>query len=236
MSHDVLGNALIDYYKQPKDQTLITFSSVAEKDSMPVSYFFRTFDEMPSLEQKALELCSGNILDVGLAAGCHALYLQNKGFKVTGIDISKGATNVAQQRGVRHVIKGDVLNTLLDEKFDTVLVLMNGTGICGKLSNLANFLLKLAELLNSGGQILIDSSDIIYMYEDENGEHWIDASQAYYGEVAFTMSYQNQTSETFDWLYVDYNTLQRCAIYNGLQCELIQEGEHYDYLAKITKD
>ena len=42
-----------------------------------------------------------------------------------------------------------------------------------------------------------------------------------------------QTEETFDWLYLDYNTLQNAAIDNGLNCELIQEGEHFDYLARL---
>ena len=233
---DVLGTALKAYYfnKNTKNK-LLTNSSISEEDELPLDYLLRDFNEMPAIEQKALKLAKGNTLDIGCGAGSHALYLQNKNLKVTAIDISEGAIEVAKDRGIKNAEVANIYNFNPDEKFDTILVLMNGTGICGKLNNLAPFLTHLSTFLNPNGQILIDSSDIIYMYEDENGDHWIDASKDYYGEVQFWMNYQEHQSETFDWLYVDYNTLQRCAVYNNLNCELILEGDHYDYLARITK-
>lgn len=234
--NDVLGTALKAYYfdKNSADK-LFTSSSISEEDEMPLNYLFRTYKEMPVLEQKALELSKGNILDVGCGAGSHSLHLQNKGLKVTAIDISEGAIKVTKDRGLKNVEVANIYNFKSDKKFDTILVMMNGTGICGKLNRLAEFLKHLNSFLTPKGQILIDSSDIIYMFEDEEGDHWVDASQEYYGEVQFWMNYKEQLSEKFDWLYVDYNTLQRCALYNGMNCELIQEGDHYDYLAKITK-
>lgn len=236
MPKDILGTALKAYYfdKNIKDK-LLTNSSIAEEDELPLNYLLRDFNEMPVIEQKALKLAKGNTLDIGCGAGSHTLYLQNKNIKVTAIDISEGAIKVAKDRGVKNVQVANIYNFKTEEKFDTILVLMNGTGICGKLNNLAAFLTHLSTFLNASGQILIDSSDIIYMYEDEDGEHWIDATKDYYGEVQFWMNYKEQQSETFDWLYVDYNTLQRCAVYNNLNCELIVEGDHYDYLARITK-
>lgn len=236
MSKDILGNALQAFYfdKNTTDK-LLTQSSISEEDEMPLAYLLRSFADMPPLEQKALQLAKGKVLDIGCGAGNHALHIQSQGLQVKAIDVSAGAIAVAQDRGVHNAQIQDIYELDTTEKFDTILVLMNGTGICGKLNNLATFLLHLSKFLTPKGQILIDSSDIIYMFEDENGDHWIDASETYYGEVQFSMSYQEETSQDFDWLYVDYNTLQRCAIYNGLNCELIQEGEHYDYLAKITK-
>lgn len=233
---DVLGTALKAYYfdKNTKDK-LLTNSSITEEDELPLDYLLRDFNDMPIIEQKALKLAKGNTLDIGCGAGSHALYLQNKNLQVTAIDISEGAIKVAKDRGLKNTKVANIYNFNPEEKFDTIMVLMNGTGICGKLNNLAPFLIHLSSFLNPNGQILIDSSDIIYMYEDEEGEHWIDGTKEYYGEVEFWMNYKEQQSETFDWLYVDYNTLQRCAIYNNLNCELILEGEHYDYLAKITK-
>ena len=113
---------------------------------------------------------------------------------------------------------------------------MNGAGMCGKLKNISKFLLQLKSLLNDGGQILVDSSDIIYMFdEDEDGGKWIPTDVDYYGEVVFNITYKGEKEEPFDWMYIDYNTLQNAAIANGLKCELILEGEHYDYLAKLTK-
>lgn len=234
--NDVLGTALkAFYFDKNSNDKLLTSSSISEEDEMPLNYLLRTYKEMPVLEQKALELSKGNILDVGCGAGSHALYLQNKGLKVTAIDVSEGAIKVAKDRGLTNVEIANIYDFKSNEKFDTILVMMNGTGICGKLNKLAEFLKHLSSFLTPKGQILVDSSDIIYMFEDEKGDHWVDASQEYYGEVQFWMNYKEQQSEKFDWLYVDYNTLQRCALYNGMNCELIQEGDHYDYLAKITK-
>lgn len=233
MSKDIYGDALLDYQQNLYTEDLITSSSIAEEDTMPLPYLFRSFNEMPTLEQKALNSCKGNILDLGAGAGSHSLYLQSKNKEVTAIDISKGAIDVCKSRGIKNAVVQDIWK-LENQKFDTILALMNGTGICGKLDQLAPFLLKLKSLLSTKGQILIDSSDIIYMYEDEDGEHWIPGDITYYGEVQFELSYKNKKADSFPWLYVDFNTLQRCANYNGLQCELIEEGEHYDYLAKLT--
>ena len=119
-------------------------------------------------------------------------------------------------------------------QFDTILLLMNGAGMCGKLNRIGDFLKHLTTLLTPNGQILVDSSDIIYMYdEDEDGGKWIPSTD-YYGELTYNVSYKGEHEAPFNWLYIDYNTLQNAAHACGLQCELILEGEHYDYLAKIS--
>jgi cyclopropane fatty-acyl-phospholipid synthase-like methyltransferase len=179
-------------------------------------------------------LAKGKILDVGCGAGSHSLYLQNKeGAEVTAIDISENAIQACALRGIKNVHVQDILKMDETEKFDTILLLMNGTGIFGKLDQVSQYLTKLRSLLNENGQILIDSSDIIYMFdEDEDGGKWIPGS-AYYGEISFTISYKGEKETPFPWLYLDYNTLQNAALDNGFQCELILEGEHYDYLARL---
>jgi len=48
------------------------------------------------------------------------------------------------------------------------------------------------------------------------------------------MSYKNITADPFNWLFVDFNTLKHYANNQGLKCELIFKGYHYDYLAKLT--
>lgn len=229
---DLFGRAILDYQTNNEPQDLITETNISEADEMSVAYLFRSFNEMPKLEQKALHLSKGKILDVGCGAGSHSLYLQEKGFDVTSIDISENAIQACQLRGLKNVHVQNLLD-IHSETFDTILLLMNGTGIFGTLAQTSLFLQKLKSLLNPNGQILIDSSDIIYMFdEEEDGSKWIPAD-GYYGELTFTISYKNQTEEPFPWLYLDYNTLQNAAHANGLNCELITEGEHFDYLAKL---
>ena len=231
---DLFGKAILDYQTNNFPEDLITETTISEEDEMNVSYLFRNFEAMPLIEQKALELAKGKTLDVGCGAGSHSLYLQNeRNLDTTAIDISANAIKACQLRGIKKALVQDIL-TLENEKYDTILLLMNGTGIFGTLKNTSKFLQKLKSLLNPGGQILIDSSDIIYMFdEDEDGAYEVPAN-AYYGELEFTISYKGEKEVSLPWLYLDYNTLQNAANDNGLQCELIIEGEHYDYLAKLS--
>ena len=231
---DLFGKAILDYQTGNNPEDLITETSISEADEMSVAYLFRSFKEMPKLEQKALALSKGKVLDVGCGAGSHSLYLQEKGFDVTSIDISPNAIKACVLRGLKKAKVQDVM-TLENEKFDTILLLMNGAGMCGKLKNITDFLQKLKSLLSENGQILVDSSDIIYMFdEDEDGGKCIPGDSTYYGEVQFKVSYKGETEKPFDWMYIDYNTLQNAAINNGLSCKLIVEGEHFDYLAKLS--
>ena len=232
---DLFGKAILDYQTNNSPEDLITETSISEADEMSVAYLFRSYAEMPKLEQKALQLVNGNVLDVGCGAGSHALYLQEKGIDVTAIDISANAIKACELRGLKNAKVQDIMQ-LEGDKFDTILLLMNGAGMCGKLKNIPNFLQKLKALLTDEGQILVDSSDIIYMFdEDEDGGKWIPTDVDYYGEVFFDIAYKGEKEASFDWMYIDYNTLQNAADANGLQCELILEGEHFDYLAKLTK-
>ena len=230
---DLFGKAILDYQLGDAPEDLITETSISEADEMSVAWLFRTFNEMPDIEKQALKLSKGKVLDVGCGAGSHSLYLQNeRQLTVTAIDISANAIQACKIRGIinTHVI--DVM-AFKNEKFDTILLLMNGTGIFGKLNNVAPYLLQLKSLLNENGQILIDSSDIIYMFDEDSDGAKLIPSSGYYGEVVFNISYKGEEETPFNWLYLDFNTLQNAAHANGLQCKLLVEGEHYDYLARL---
>ena len=231
---DLFGKAILDYQTNSSPENIITATSISEEDEMEVAYLFRSFDEMPAIEQKALQLANGKTLDIGCGAGSHSLYLQNeRNINVHSIDISKNAIQACLLRGLKNVQAIDVLD-LENEKYDTILLLMNGTGIFETLEKSTTYLQKLKSLLNPNGQILIDSSDIIYMFdEDEDGGKWI-PSDNYYGELTFSLQYKKEKEVDFPWLYMDYNTLQNAALANGLKCQLILEGDHFDYLAQLT--
>ena len=231
---DLFGKAILDYQTHNSPEDLITETSISEADEMSVAYLFRSFTEMPQLEQKALQLATGKVLDVGCGAGSHALYLQEKGFDVTAIDISANAIKTCELRGLKKAKVQDIMQ-LEGDQYDTILLLMNGAGMCGRLKNISNFLQKLKTLLTDTGQVLVDSSDIIYMFdEDEDGAKWIPTDVDYYGEVVFDITYKGEKENAFDWMYIDYNTLQNAAVANGFQCEVVLEGEHFDYLAKLS--
>lgn len=231
---DPMGAAILDYQITGKSDTLRILSSMFEEDEMPVSHLFRSLRDMPVLERKALDLAKGKILDVGAGAGCHALALQKQNKDVTAIDISPLSCEAMLQCGINKVQCVNLFDEGFKGVFDTILLLMNGTGIAGKICNLPKLFKRLKELLTPDGQILIDSSDLKYIYENEDGSFDIDLNTNYYGEVDYQMVYKDITGEPFDWLYVDFLLLSTIAESNGLHAQLIAEGEHYDYLARFT--
>ncbi|HBW87156.1 MAG TPA: SAM-dependent methyltransferase [Crocinitomicaceae bacterium] len=193
---------------------------------------FRSYKDMPHLEKKALSLCNGDILDVGAGAGVHASWLKKEGFNVDVLDASQGVSIYLEQLNF-NVISMDFLSAPTHKKYDTILMMMNGIGIAGKLSNLNEFLLKVKSLLNPGGQLLFDSSDVKYLYEDEDGSLLVDLNAEYYGNFKFQMEYKKDIGEWFDWLYVDYDTIHKFAQKINAKSERIMEFDNH-YLARIT--
>lgn len=228
---DILGKAMLDRQLGKLKANPVTSTSISDADELEIEYLFRTLAQMPRIEREAIALARGRILDVGCGTGCHSLELQSRGMDVVSIDISPRAIETARLRGVRNAVKADIMD--FREKYDTILLLMNGTGICGTLENLPGFLSKLGTLLTPGGQILIDSSDIIYMFEDEAGGYSIPA-EGFYGELTFYVTYDGEEENPFPWLYVPFDLLAQYASAAGLSCEKIMDGAHYDYLARLS--
>ena len=228
-----MGRAISDYFHTGKAGKLRVLSSMFYEDEIPVPTLFRSFNEMPIQEQKAIELCHGKVLDVGAGSGCHSIVLKERGIEATAIDISVLSVEVMRERGIdaRNV---NFFDETFTEKFDTILLAMNGIGIVGKIERLPMFFRSIKRLLAPGGQVLLDSSDIKYVFMDEDGGMDIDLAAGYYGEIDYKMRYKNITGTPFDWLYIDFDTLSMYAEEHGFTCEKCIDGEHYDYLARLT--
>lgn len=228
-----MGKAIADFYKGRRDGKLIVLSPMFEEDEIPVATLFRAFKDMPKMEQKALKMAKGKTLDVGAGSGCHSLWLQDKGIDVTAIDISPYSIETMRERGVVNVREQDFFT--LEEKYDTILMLMNGIGIVGTLDKLHDFFKHIDKILADYGQLLCDSSDLCYLYDDKDGIVELMGSDKYYGELEYTMCYDDVKGDSFPWLYIDANTLRNYAEANGFKMEIVRRGEHYDYLARITR-
>ncbi len=234
VSKDPMGRAISDYYSTGKAAKLRVLSSMFYEDEIPVATLFRQFKDMPALEQKMFALAKGRILDVGAGSGCHSVEFMQRGHDVVAIDISELSVKVMKERGIDARLV-NIFDETFNEKFDTMIMAMNGIGIVGKTERMDEFFRCAKRLLNPSGEILLDSSDIRYVFENEDGSLDIDLAAGYYGEVDFSMRYKNIKGETFDWLYIDFDTLSYYANENGFNCEKCLEGEHYDYLARLTR-
>ena len=233
VADDPMGAAIYDYHKNGKAAKLRVFSSCMEEDEIPVAELFRTFSEMPSLEQIALEMATGKILDVGGGSGCHSLALKEMGKETMAIDISPLAVEVMRERGINAKVT-NFYDENFSEKFDTILLLMNGSGIIGNLENMEHFFTRIRTLLNPGGCVLMDSSDLRYLFEEEDGSFSINLADEYYGQFDYQMQYKEIKGQPFDWLYIDFDTLSFYAEKYGFCVELAASGNHYDYLAKLA--
>lgn len=234
METDIIGKALENYYFHKKNLPIIIHSPNFDEDEIKPSWYFRNFEKMPELEKNALEKCRGRILDVGAGAGSHSLYLQKAGKNVTAMDISPGACNVMTARGVRNVIHQNIYH-LSSEKFDTILMLMNGIGLCSTIEGLEIFLSKLEGILLAGGELIFDSTNLIYLYSEEEQKLRKEEEQKYYGEIEFRMEYLGNLSEPFSWLYIDFKELSKTAAKFNFKSEILFEGSNLHYLARIFR-
>ena len=231
---DVMGHACADYLAGIKNGKIRVKSNIVEDDVIPVPYLFREFDQMPVLEQKALQMCKGKVLDVGAGVGSHALYLQQQGVDVTAVEISPGLCEAMKQRGVTYVLQEDFFMMQPTVRYDTLVMLMNGIGIVGRVERLGDFFNHAKTLLAPGGRILLDSSDIAYLFDDEDTEFLPETFDHYYGEIQYQMIYKQTRGDRFHWLFIDPKMLAHIAGEFGWQCDIVQECEHGEYLARLT--
>lgn len=226
---DIFGLALSDFFQSKPNEPLWLHNNYGDKEEMPLDVFFRADEEVPELETIALNLVSGRILDIGAGVGSHALILQKNGFDVTALEVSTDACEIMKERGVRSIVNQDIFN-YKPEAFDTLLLLMNGIGLCKTVTGLIEFLRISSALLSAGGQLIFDSSDISYLYEDiEMPVH------RYYGEISYQYEYKNKKGNWFNWLYIDQRLLLKIANQQGWNCSILYEDDMDQYLAKLTK-
>lgn len=225
---DIYGKALVDQFLGKRKSKLWLYNSYGHPEDMPVDIFFRPEVDMPEMEIIALDLCRGKTLDIGAGVGSHALILQSKGIDVTALEISTKACEIMKHRGVKKVINTDILQ-YNSEKYDTIVLLMNGIGLCEDIPGLHYFLDYIKKLLAPGAQLIFDSSDIAYLYKPDDF-----ISTNYYGEISYQYEYQKIKGNWFKWLYVDFDTLKAIAEKGGWECEMIYEDDMDQYLVRMV--
>ncbi|QZE15044.1 class I SAM-dependent methyltransferase [Halosquirtibacter laminarini] len=234
---DPIGAAAKHYWDHNKPTLIDVTSDIAEDEQMDAAYFFRDLAQMPILEKKALLWCEGRVLDVGACVGSHTLLLQQKGYDVTGLDTSFDACMIARMRGVQNVENQDFFQFSPNQKYDTLLLMMNGIGISGSLDGVTRLLDHAKTILKPNGCVVFDSSDLIYLFMDEDGEAMIDInSDKYYGVVNYQMKYNDSVGDSFDWLFLDPDSMREIVAKSGFVVEKYEEGDHYDYLVKLRRE
>lgn len=221
-----LDDALRAFRGGETEACVLVRTDAGGTEEMPIAHFFRGPGEMGSVEATALRLARGRVLDLGAGPGAHAVPLVRRGLAVTAVEILPEARRALRDGGIEDV-RSDIDAVESAERFDTVLALMNGLGLCGSLDGLGPFLARVAGMLAEGGRILADSTDPREWDEPGDGR--------YAGEVHMQLGFRERWGEPFPFLFVDADTLRTVAGALGLDVDVAAWDTDGRYLASITR-
>ncbi len=230
------GAALLAYYRGEQEHPLLVRRDDGLEAPLPMAFSFRSPAEFTAIENAALELCRGTVLDVGGGSGLHALALQERGVAVTAIDIDPQAVEVMRGRGVVDARQADMWQ-LAGERFDTVLMLGHGIGLAGNMAGLVRFLARARDFTAEGGQLVFDSSDPAHT-DDPRHLAYHEANRRagrYLGETRICLVHDGVAGPFFGWLLLDPDTLAREAERAGWRCEVVLQEPTGEYLARLTR-
>ena len=228
--------ALLEYFHGDSSAEVVVHGDDGETEIVPARVFFRGASDFSALEEAALALCRGRVLDAGAGAGCHALVLQEGGLSVCAIDIAPEAVEVMRRRGVKDARCADLF-TFQEEPFDTILLMMNGIGVVGDLAGLDRFLEGVRRLLKPDGQILLDSYDPTWEEEKRKAASVAGevSGRRYVGEMRFRLEHKGKKGPPLAWLFLDAMLLTEHAMKAGFSCEVIWQEAEGHYLARLTR-
>jgi SAM-dependent methyltransferase len=185
-----------------------TSDEIIERDDNFISvmrpdlYFSEYKDWSPHVKS-GLELAKGRILDIGLGAGRHALYLQEQGFEVVGIDNSPLAVQVAKARGVNDSRVMSITN--IDDslgQFDTIIMLGNNWGLLGGYLQGQSILKRLYEITSDDAKIIAETTNP-YTTEDPLHLQYHELNRQkgrMSGQIRFRVRYRQYCGDWMDYL------------------------------------
>lgn len=229
------GRAMQAFINGDHDAQLIIHRDDGHTQPLPMAHFFRDPSAFTTIENTALDLCSGPALDVGAGSGLHTLELQGRGVSVTAIDISPEAVNIMGKRGVRDVHCADIF-MYRGGPYCTMILLGHGIGIVETVAGLDRFLVHVRELLSDDGQILLDSLDVrntddpLHLaYHEANRQ-----AGRYIGETRLEFEYGGIRGPSCGWLHIDADTLNEHARTTGWRCDVVMQESSGEYLARLV--
>ena len=200
--------------------------------------YFSPYTEWPPRLQQAMTFVRGRVLDVGVGAGRFALYLQERGHEVVGIDVSPGALEICRKRGVKdvkhlpfHKVDGS-LGT-----FDTILMMGNNFGLFANPRRARWMLRRLKNLTSRDARIVAESLDIYGTdkpehlgYHDRNRQRGRMA-----GEIRLRVRYRQLIGDWFDYLMVSQTEMQEIVEGTGWRVAEFIGGTGGQYVGVIEQ-
>lgn len=195
--------------------------------------YFRT--ELSELESQALQQVKGHVLNVGCGVGASILWLQKRGIRVTGIDISPGAVEIARKRGAQDARVLSLWDLpRIGEKFDTVIFIGNNTGLAGNLEKTGEMLEMLRGITTDGAVLICHSLDPTATDEPSHLAYheWNKERGRYVGQVTIRAEYDGLTEPWFDIVLFEPDVLKSlCKEHGWAPREIMGDGGRYFLIA-----
>ena len=239
-AQDAFGKQLLAQYD---NQTML--AEIIERDDNYIDFgsetglYFTEYDEWSPSEKKAISFAKGRILDVGCGAGRHALYLQKKGFDVTGMDNSPGAIEVCRRRGLKKALVRPIgeIDKFEENSFDTILMLGNNFGLFGSFDRAKAILQKMRRITAPEAQIIAGTRNP-YITEDPEHLEYHDLNRQrgrMAGQIRIRVRYGKAVGAWFDYLLVSPEEMQEIVKDTDWQIKELIAPEQTNYFAIIEK-
>lgn len=201
--------------------------------------YFTGYEEWNALEQKAVDTARGRVLDIGCGAGRHALYLQEKGLPVTGIDNSPGAIRVCRLRGLKRAIVRPIqeIDKFAKNSFDTILMMGNNFGLFSDPASARQLLEKMARITKPGAQIIAGTLNPYKTDLQEHLEyHRLNKRRGRLpGQIRMRIRYGKAVGDWFDYLFVSPAEMEKILENTGWRVRELLDSGRANYFAVIEK-
>jgi SAM-dependent methyltransferase len=246
-SNDAFGAALMDY-SRGKETHYVIERNDGLVDTGSLATYFTNYEGWSPIEKRMPKLVRGRVLDVGCGAGRHALYLQNLGFEVVGIDRSPLAIQIAKQRGLKqaHAISLDDLARSGEPNlgvFGSVIMMGHNLGLLHGWNEGKKILRGLARITSQNARIIgttrapgetNDPDHLAY-------QRWNREQGRMPGQLRLRIRHRKLVGEWFYYLFLSEEELRDLVKGTGWQLETVMKGDSGfagagSYLAVLYKE
>ena len=237
MKDDAFGHALWAHYKGQESFQILERDD-GYIDCINTKSYFTVYDEWPPLEKKVLKSVRGRVLDIGCGAGRIALYLQDQGFDVTGIDISPLAIKICKMRGLKKAKVMPIRETKFDSNsFDTILMMGNTFGLASNATGTQKILIEFYRITAADALIVTTTRDPYKTLNPVHLEYHKSNRRKgrMSGQVKLRERFQQHTSKWFDLLMVSKEEMRTILKDTGWEARDFIDSDGAGYAALLMK-